>query len=845
MRALPAWALAGWLLAPATATAGPSYQVPTGPRALAMGCAFGALADDATAGYWNPAGLPLVGHQEVSATHADLFGTGLADNYLSFVLPLTLRQAAAVDWFNSGFDDGELGYHENRIQLAYGRRVHELVSAGIAVKYLNRSTEYGGVSVRQGGGFGVDLGLLAFPRAGLRMAVTAQDVTNTRLHYEGGDGTAVAFPRNLRGAVAWEPLRDLTLAFDADDRWHAGAEYRLLDILALRGGLQKDWRGPDELIWSAGTGVKLGFLRFDYGRVEQPGLGPTDHFGFSFEFNFNPAQVRIERAESRDVYASLLKSYVKEPLTTLHLRNLDTRPIRARVSFYAPSLMTEPSEQQVVLRPKASQEVELTAVLSEKVLEQPDDRPVQARIAVTYQSARLPRTERHTTRFIAYGPGAIDWSTGVEQAAAFVTSLDPVVEQFARRAVRSAIEADGLPAAYGDLSRIAAIVDALSVAGVTYVPDPNNPYSRMSATPHAVDMIAYPRETLARRSGDCDDTTVLLAALLGNVGIASRFVDVPGHLFLLADTGVHERQQFAMGLDASRFVIEDGRVWVPIESTALSKGFTEAWRLGSDGFASWKARGRLALVDVAEASSRYEPVEPGGASATAPAFDADALDRMVRGDMATVAEWRSAFMAGRYGQASSRGLVTEEALNELAHVYFTAGRIESAESHLQRALALAPRSPRTLNNLGDVRVAQGNAREALDLYAASLRGDSSDAGVWLNLGLVRYATGDSAGAGEPMALGLDLSGGYDEACRLLGIVPEQPGSREGTQRMTVDEVRLLLREALKRVPRTVRAPVRPVPAVPDSLPHAKSWTSRVAGSRGAEATGLGPSLYWR
>src|SRR5436309_15296126 len=60
--------------------AGPSLQVPIGPRAIAMGGAFSSISDDAEALYWNPAGLPWIGHQEITATHANLFGSDIKDS---------------------------------------------------------------------------------------------------------------------------------------------------------------------------------------------------------------------------------------------------------------------------------------------------------------------------------------------------------------------------------------------------------------------------------------------------------------------------------------------------------------------------------------------------------------------------------------------------------------------------------------------------------------------------------------------------------------------------------------------------------------------------------------------
>src|ERR1700752_1482628 len=74
----------------------PSQQVPIGARAIAMGRAFSSIADDATALFWNPGGLARIGHQEIAGTHANLFDSGIKDDFAAFVLPLSLNHAAAV-----------------------------------------------------------------------------------------------------------------------------------------------------------------------------------------------------------------------------------------------------------------------------------------------------------------------------------------------------------------------------------------------------------------------------------------------------------------------------------------------------------------------------------------------------------------------------------------------------------------------------------------------------------------------------------------------------------------------------------------------------------------------------
>jgi tetratricopeptide (TPR) repeat protein len=652
----------------------------------------------------------------------------------------------------------------------------------------------------------------------------------------------VAYPRTVRVGASYSPLRNSLVAVDLDDRLHVGAEFTPIAALALRAGAQDDGSGPDGVTWSVGTGIRWSILRFDYAYVNHSTLGGTSHFGLGLAFNFNPSQIRIEKVEARNVYASLYKRYAREPFGTLRVRNLDDDPIEAQLNVFVPKLMTNPSTQKILLRPRATQEVNFTGVFSPQALAQVGDQPMQVQVSTTYQSLRLPRTEKANARFVAYGPGAIDWSQGVDQAAAFVTTRDPAVDAVAREATRTVALMENGTFGNRNVDFAAALFDALGTLGIAYVPDPNNPYESISDTPKAVDTVSYPRETLKRRTGDCDDTSVLLAALLGNVGIRTELVDVPGHLFVLASTGVHERNRLALGLEESRYVVHDEELWIPIETTALGKGFAEAWKSGMDSYSSWASRDRVTLVDVTDAQSRYEPAEPLG-PVDLPSLDGKAFEARLTRDLAELAGWRSQFMESRYKSTREGMETTAAALSEVAHTYYFAGRMAEARGALEQALVKEPRSAAVLNNLGNVEAAQGELAKAADRYTQALAADKSDSGVWLNLGLARYAAGDSTGSDQALARGIELSGGYDAACALLGLPVGETSTREGTQKMSAEEARQLLKEALRKVP--AGSASGPSGTTPKSSVPSRRWTSRVAGSRGADRVELSDLLYWK
>lgn len=825
------------------APAGPSEQVPIGPRGIAMGGAYTSLAQDATAMFWNPAGLSRIGHQEIAGSYANLFQSDVKDNHAAFVLPFSRRHALGVDWYHSGFEDSELDFGENRFDLSYSAQLHTMVSVGITAKYLTRNTALDGATLSRGNGVGLDLGVLASPYPGVRLGAVAQDLTDTRIRYTEG-GSTVAFPRNVRVGASYTWRDHATLAADVDDRWHLGIEGRPLDQVALRAGMEDDREGPDGATYTAGIGLKAGIFRLDYAYVMHPTLDATSHFGLSLAFNFNPTRVRIEAIEPDEIYASLYKTYARDSIGHVILRNLHDEPLEVTLGVRIPGLMDVPTESKHLLRAGAAEPLPLRAVLTDRVMEKRENSRAPIEVVAAYTSERLDRKHEAKGMVDIYAPGAIDWSRGLEQTAAFITVRDPIVDSVASRAVHTSSTLALRAYGNANVSDAAAIFDALGVLGVVYQRDPYDPYPSISKRTDAVDLIKYPRQTIEKRTGDCDDTTVLLAALLQNAGIATKLVDVPGHLFLLFDAGWHERDRPYFGVAENLLVAADEGLWIPLETTALGRGFAEAWRRGAEQYAASERAGNLALVDVPAALARYETTFP-STGATPPAIDLAALRHRLQADADTIDDWRARYIAG-----IARGIenteISPDALDVLGQASYRAGQVGEALRHLERVVALRPRSARAHNNLGNIHAARGEFAAAIERYREASELDAQDAGIWLNLGLVLHASGDTAAAEHPLSEGLARSGGYLEACRLLGLSPVSGEQREGARQVSPSESRRLLRATLRRVPlldslSTHRGLRPPAPA---KLPPIRL---RVAATRGSNEGGgdLRMFLYWR
>ncbi|MGA7303318.1 MAG: UPF0164 family protein [Rhodothermales bacterium] len=70
-------------------------QIDVGPRAVAMGGAFVAAANDASSLYWNPAGLANIGGSELIAAHSEWLGD-LNFDYLGVALNMGVAGIAGV-----------------------------------------------------------------------------------------------------------------------------------------------------------------------------------------------------------------------------------------------------------------------------------------------------------------------------------------------------------------------------------------------------------------------------------------------------------------------------------------------------------------------------------------------------------------------------------------------------------------------------------------------------------------------------------------------------------------------------------------------------------------------------
>src|ERR1019366_8881146 len=82
--------------------AGEFLELGVGARSLALGGAGTAISEDATAGYWNPAGLNALKYPMVMAMHESRFDGTVQYDYGAFAMPLNATSSASLSIFHIG-----------------------------------------------------------------------------------------------------------------------------------------------------------------------------------------------------------------------------------------------------------------------------------------------------------------------------------------------------------------------------------------------------------------------------------------------------------------------------------------------------------------------------------------------------------------------------------------------------------------------------------------------------------------------------------------------------------------------------------------------------------------------
>ena len=481
----------------------------------------------------------------------------------------------------------------------------------------------------------------------------------------------------------------------------------------------------------------------------------------------------IDEPQIVPVFPILFKYYDTNQVGTVRIENRGKQTAtNVNVSLHMPEFMDTAKPSPVVdqLRRGEAVEIPLYALFSDRILSITESTKVPGVITVSYSVRDDTLSQERTESIRIYDRNAMTWDDD-RKAVAFVTAKDPAVLRFAKE-IAGGVREDDRQAGSLEFRVAMALFQGLAAYGVNYVVDPSSSYASMSASDTAVDFIQFPRQTLQYRSGDCDDLTILYCALMESVGIETALITVPGHIYSALRLPLTPQEVAKTFQDSSkRFIVKDGKAYLPIETTLISKGFVAAWDRGVE---QWSEAGsRASLYPVRDAWNTYESVGIREADpnliypdwrATLTSYGPE-YQKFVLADMKPQVD--------QIQQQIKASGSTPKLRNRLGVLYARYGMYSEAEKELKALVAGTEYAP-ALVNLGNIALLRDNLDAALGFFNRARRADPRNAAVLA--GIARTLYDQKKGTEAARALDQLAKVDPDAAARLSYILGETAGT---------------------------------------------------------------------
>ncbi|HVO33566.1 MAG TPA: PorV/PorQ family protein [Elusimicrobiota bacterium] len=288
-------------------TEGASFlDIPVGADPAALGSAYTALANDAYAPTWNPAGLGFVPDTQLAGQHLAYLDS-IHYEYLSFVRPIKNSDGETVRGFGFsaqylgsgdiagtdvyGNSTGNFSTHYGSYNIAYGQAIGDKLSLGMTGKWINAQID--DVSANA---YAVDFGSIYKMNEHLRLAATLTNLGSKLTFLSSGDSLPLSF--HLGGAYTLNPqwmfAAEGVYAGTGLASFHAGSEWRPIESVSLRVGYKTDTLDGLSPIagLTVGMGLHLWGQELAYAWAPYGDLGSAQYFSLLARFGANTEEKR-------------------------------------------------------------------------------------------------------------------------------------------------------------------------------------------------------------------------------------------------------------------------------------------------------------------------------------------------------------------------------------------------------------------------------------------------------------------------------------------------------------------------------------------------------------------------
>lgn len=252
-------------------------------RARAMGNAYTAVADDANALFYNPAGLVNNGFM-VKAGFANLYGQDFSE-FKTLAIAAKLPQkygtlAIGARMMDVSYEDADL-MSEQIISLAHAfilqKDIHSQISVGYTGNFYNLSMD----GEDDDSTIGLDVGLVALLHDRTKFGFAVTNLTKASMGYE----NQIDLPSSLSLGISYLPYDLVTTSielkkdFAKETEFMGGVEAHPFEPLAIRFGVHQN-----PATYNAGLGLKVRDIELDYAYTHHAVLEGTHYLNLGYKF---------------------------------------------------------------------------------------------------------------------------------------------------------------------------------------------------------------------------------------------------------------------------------------------------------------------------------------------------------------------------------------------------------------------------------------------------------------------------------------------------------------------------------------------------------------------------------